>query len=61
MKSPLPYPRLLTLFFCAVAAFAVVGCTKARPDPRKNPDFNEEAYNDPNAAMKQMQGSGVKK
>ena len=31
------------------------GCN-SRPDPRENPDFNEEAYSDPGAVLSTMKG-----
>jgi hypothetical protein len=36
---------LLTL--CAVLFCVATGCGDSRPDPRANPDFNEEAMNNP--------------
>lgn len=40
------------IFFSSAA-----GCGEDRVDPRSRPDFNEEAYNDPNEAMKSMSNS----
>lgn len=42
---------LLLSLFLSVAS----GCSE--PDPKKGPDFNEEAYNDPLKAMQGMQGT----
>lgn len=48
--------------FALIVGFAPllvsVGCGDSRPDPRANPDFDEEAYSDPGAAALQMQQGG---
>ncbi len=41
------------------ASFSLVGCGPSRPDPRANPDFNEEALTDPGAVK--MDSPGVRK
>ncbi len=38
---------LLTLAFFSY--LIAPGCGDGRPDPRDNPDFDEEAFNDPDA------------
>lgn len=37
---------MLTLL--SAALFLTTGCGSSRPDPRENPDFDEEGYNDAN-------------
>ncbi|QEG43753.1 hypothetical protein [Roseimaritima ulvae] len=39
---------LLLLSLACFSFLAVPGCGPSRPDPRENPDFDEEAYNDAN-------------
>lgn len=36
----------------------VLGCGEGRPDPRENPDFNEEALNDPGSIELDTPGRG---
>jgi hypothetical protein len=41
---------MIRLVFSAlplVMAISFVGCGESRPDPRENPDFDEEVLNDP--------------
>lgn len=52
--------RWLFCFWMALAPLLVAnGCGPSRPDPRANPDFDEEAYSDPNQAMQRMQAPGT--
>ncbi|WP_164101305.1 hypothetical protein [Candidatus Laterigemmans baculatus] len=39
---------LMGMFLACLPLMISVGCGESRPDPRANPDFDEEAYNDPN-------------
>lgn len=38
-----------------VGLIGLCGCN-SRPDPRENPEFNEEAYNDPGTVLSTMEG-----
>lgn len=40
-----------------LSLFLSIGTGCGEPDPKKGPDFNEEAYNDPLKAMEGMQGT----
>jgi hypothetical protein len=53
MKSWIMSGLILAMFGC------FLGCGPTRPDPRDNPDFDEEAWSDPNIAVKRM-GEGPK-
>lgn len=45
--------KVLTLLLLAIPISLSSGCDR-KPDPRKNPEFSEESYNDVDAVTKQM-------
>lgn len=40
---------IFTLILVPFLTVLTLGCGPSRPDPRENPDFNEDALNDPDA------------
>lgn len=48
---------LMTLVLAFMPLVLFTGCGESRPDPRANPDFDEEAYNDVNK-MPGVDGDG---
>jgi len=46
---------LLAILVCFPLTFAL-GCGSGRPDPRDNPDFDEESYQDVDALDMDPQG-----
>ena len=50
---------LLMLLSVLIPLTFLAGCGERRPDPRANPDFDEEALDDPSVVLERMSGEGT--